>query len=89
MVLGTERSVLAVAVATDLRGRGQQGLRQRVSLLGEMRWKMRRMRWTSPEWLGRATAQRWNGSEAEWKLAARVAVKSPHLLRQMTCLWLK
>lgn len=81
----------AMAAVTDLCGRGPQSLRawRRVSLPGEMRWRMQRMRWTSPEWPGRARARRWNGSGAKWRQVARVAVKSPHLLRQTTCLWLK
>lgn len=92
-------------LVTDLCGCGPHGLREQwqrrppawlqhwerrwVSLPGEMRWRMQRMRWTSPEWPGRARARRWNGSGAEWRWVARVAVKSPHLLRQTTCLWLK
>lgn len=84
-------SLEAPCAVTDLCARGPRGLRarRRGSLPGEMRWKMRRRRWTSPDRPGRARAGRWDGSAAGWRRVARVAVKSPRLLRQTTCLWLK
>lgn len=82
---------------TDLRGRGPWGRQvqrqhwawRQAALPGEMRWRTRRRRWTSPEWPARARARCWGSSAAERRPVARGAVKSPHLLRQMTCLWSK
>lgn len=74
----------AAAAGTDRCGCGGP-----VSLPRETRWTKQMMRWTSPAWPSRARARCWNGSAVRWRGAAPVAVKSPRLLRQTTCLWLK
>lgn len=74
----------AAAAGTDPAGRGRL-----VSLPRETRWKRQMTRRTSPGWPAQARVRRWHGSAGQWRGAVPVAVKSPHLLRQTTCLWLK